>query len=181
MVVRYILKKRFDRGSYGEVWLAFHWNSSLGTNASRWRFPSSTFDPGSCDEDVHSSFSSDCSAGLPDDIKFILKRIMVVIQYPYSSSFLWCVINVRILIQCYRQFIKQCNSQPNIFSHSPGVGFFPCCICLFIMTTAKISALKLAEVCSCLLRLNKSGFACLLCYFPLSFKTLVREIATYAS
>lgn len=23
---RYILKKRFDRGSYGEVWVAFHWN-----------------------------------------------------------------------------------------------------------------------------------------------------------
>ncbi|XP_074349991.1 uncharacterized protein LOC141689547 isoform X2 [Apium graveolens] len=74
---RYILKKRFDRGSYGEVWLAFHWNSSLGTNASRWRFSSSTSDPGPCDEDARSSFSSDCSASLPDDIKFILKRIMV--------------------------------------------------------------------------------------------------------
>lgn len=91
MVVRYILKKRFDRGSYGEVWLAFHWNSSLGTNASRWRFRSSTSDPGPCDEDAHSSFSGDCSAGLPDDIKFILKRIMVVDQFSYSSSFLWCV------------------------------------------------------------------------------------------
>ncbi|KAL1825969.1 hypothetical protein DCAR_0314168 [Daucus carota subsp. sativus] len=74
---RYILKKRFDRGSYGEVWLAFHWNSSIGTNASRWRFPSSTFDPIPCDRDVDGSFTSDCGAGIPDDIKFILKRIMV--------------------------------------------------------------------------------------------------------
>lgn len=84
MVVRYILKKRFDRGSFGEVWLAFHWNSSRGTNVSSWssenmRFPFNTIDLGPCDRNSHTSSSAyDCNGGLPDDSMFILKRIMVI-------------------------------------------------------------------------------------------------------
>ncbi|KAJ9566900.1 hypothetical protein OSB04_002866 [Centaurea solstitialis] len=33
---RYILKKRFDRGSYGEVWVAFHWNYLQQSCYSNW-------------------------------------------------------------------------------------------------------------------------------------------------
>nr|GMD04018.1 probable protein phosphatase 2C 51 [Ipomoea batatas] len=33
-IARYILKKRYDRGSYGEVWMAFPWNYSHGNKTS---------------------------------------------------------------------------------------------------------------------------------------------------
>ncbi|CAK9143757.1 unnamed protein product [Ilex paraguariensis] len=79
----YILKKRFDRGSYGEVWLAFHWNCSRGSNASTLSMKekdltSNTMHLGVCDENFPTNSSAyDINAGAPDDHMFILKRIMV--------------------------------------------------------------------------------------------------------
>ncbi|CAA2974745.1 uncharacterized protein LOC111411818 isoform X2 [Olea europaea var. sylvestris] len=79
---RYILKKRFDHGSYGEVWLAFHWNCSHLDKASERRHKEKDLPPrtkhlGAYDENLHrSSFSDYCNASLSDNM-YILKRIMV--------------------------------------------------------------------------------------------------------
>ncbi|XP_031112674.1 uncharacterized protein LOC116016509 isoform X3 [Ipomoea triloba] len=59
---RYILKKRYDRGSYGEVWMAFPWNCSHGNKTS---------------ENAKTPYSEDSDNDHSDDTKFILKRIMV--------------------------------------------------------------------------------------------------------
>ncbi|KAK9282547.1 hypothetical protein L1049_005468 [Liquidambar formosana] len=81
--LRYTLKKRFDRGSYGEVWLAFHWNCSQGNNASNWSGKGQNFSfdsghPDSCNRNSQSTSSAhDCHAGPHEDNLFILKRIMV--------------------------------------------------------------------------------------------------------
>lgn len=81
--MRYLLKKRFDRGSYGEVWLAFHWNCSQGSDASNWSKTNHDFSFNSTDQDSHNrnsqnnSSAHDCHAGPPEDNLFILKRIMV--------------------------------------------------------------------------------------------------------
>ncbi|KAK2987137.1 hypothetical protein RJ640_019697 [Escallonia rubra] len=80
---RYILKKRFDRGSYGEVWLAFHWNCSRGSSASKWNVENETLPYNTVHTDTYggnsqeSSFARDCNSGTPEDSMFILKRIMV--------------------------------------------------------------------------------------------------------
>ncbi|TYK30101.1 putative protein phosphatase 2C 51 isoform X2 [Cucumis melo var. makuwa] len=77
-VLRYVLKKRFARGSYGEVWLAFHGNcqeafSSVGEN-----------DNVSCNssfEDINArnygcSSNSSQAYSLENNL-FIMKRVMV--------------------------------------------------------------------------------------------------------
>ncbi|XP_071717678.1 uncharacterized protein [Rutidosis leptorrhynchoides] len=80
---RYILKKRFDRGSYGEVWVAFHWNYLQRANDSdrsvkNDTFPFNTTHIGGDDRTSkrHTS-ETDFGSGFPSDKIFILKRIMV--------------------------------------------------------------------------------------------------------
>ncbi|KAK1266282.1 putative inactive protein kinase [Acorus gramineus] len=85
MEYRYILKKRFDRGSYGEVWLAHHWNCSGDDDSSSQMrrnttcmFNDAHHDPyehsksgGANSSDEHNNSDSN------DDDMVILKRIMV--------------------------------------------------------------------------------------------------------
>lgn len=77
-----MLKKRFGRGSYGEVWLAFYWNCHQDHNASIWskRNGHSSFDASLNSTKRNSSCGSanDCSSGSPDGDLFVLKRIMVI-------------------------------------------------------------------------------------------------------
>ncbi|KAK5810908.1 hypothetical protein PVK06_026225 [Gossypium arboreum] len=79
---RYILKKRFGRGSYGEVWLSFSWNCHHGSDASRWGEENKTTDFGDIHFDTYGS-SSRCNTSRNDSHVgsdgnlFILKRIMV--------------------------------------------------------------------------------------------------------
>ncbi|KAL7113000.1 hypothetical protein ACP275_04G035700 [Erythranthe tilingii] len=78
---RYILKKKFDRGAYGEVWLAYNWNcSQVGKDLKmthenvryrneRWR---------AYDDNIATNVNAeDCHVGNSNDNMFILKRIMV--------------------------------------------------------------------------------------------------------
>lgn len=81
--IRYILKKRFGRGSYGEVWLSFSWNCHHGSDASRWGEENKTTNFGDIHFDTYGSSSccntsrNDSHVGSSDGNLFILKRIMV--------------------------------------------------------------------------------------------------------
>ncbi|XP_075492086.1 uncharacterized protein LOC142530177 isoform X1 [Primulina tabacum] len=80
---RYILKKKFDRGAYGEVWLAFNLNISHVGKDGKWSHGdknnfSSKDTLGACNAKLHrNSLVEDCNSTHSDENMFILKRIMV--------------------------------------------------------------------------------------------------------
>jgi len=77
---RYKLKRRFDRGSYGEVWLAFHWNCSEDIDLHKdprhfTTIPKS--DSYNCTSSNTMLSDEDHVSETVDGDLFILKRIMV--------------------------------------------------------------------------------------------------------
>ncbi|WMV47268.1 hypothetical protein MTR67_040653, partial [Solanum verrucosum] len=75
---RYILKKKYDRGSYGEVWLAFYWNCSHVIKSPKGsNFSANTMNEGANNETRKNPSSADvCDDGPSKGSMFILKRIM---------------------------------------------------------------------------------------------------------
>ncbi|KAI3423253.1 uncharacterized protein J3R85_011217, partial [Psidium guajava] len=78
---RYVLEKRFGRGSFGEAWLAFHWDCCEESNCFDWSqklknvYSDATLSWSSSGQYFNSSSTNNCGSAA-DDL-FILKRIMV--------------------------------------------------------------------------------------------------------
>ncbi|GMP99696.1 hypothetical protein CsSME_00047069 [Camellia sinensis var. sinensis] len=80
--IRRAINKRFGRGAFGEVWLAFNWNCTEGSNASNGGLKNgkcsfNTIHLDNYDRNSQANSSArDFYYGAPDDDLFILKRIM---------------------------------------------------------------------------------------------------------
>ncbi|KAG9451837.1 hypothetical protein H6P81_004741 [Aristolochia fimbriata] len=81
---RYVLKRKFDRGSYGEVWLAFSWNCSQDSDSFLEMRRSASSENNFCLDPHISNTSTESNSTNYDgftnpatDDLFILKRIMV--------------------------------------------------------------------------------------------------------
>lgn len=90
---RYVLKRRFDRGSYGEVWLAFHWNCSEDSyefaplrNFAQQRHGFHLSPDGSNTHARSNSSDNYCFSESNEDDLLILKRIMVERGHPAYLS-----------------------------------------------------------------------------------------------